>query len=505
MSFRLYNTLTRQKELFEPVTPGKAGIYVCGPTVYKESHIGHAVGPVIFDALKKYLTFKNFEVKLIINITDVDDKILIEAARLKIDPADLARQVSQSYFQALEALGVDSIDQFPRATEHIEHIIEMIQKIAERGAAYQVGGDVYFDVSKSSDYGKLSNRRSEDQLEGSRQLSGAEKRNAADFALWKAVPPDELGWDSPWGRGRPGWHIECSAMSMNYLGETFDIHGGGMDLIFPHHENEIAQSETATGKPFAKYWMHNGLTRVRTKAAGSEWKTEKMSKSLGNIKPIRELLQEYPAPVLRFFLLSTHYRRPIDFSDDAIQSVQKGLLGIYRLLDRAARITAQDVFTGRCNAARLEELAQDPADLDLKNTVLQSQLRYLEDLDDDFNTAGALSVLFDLCGALNRYIDQQNLEMYPADGKISILLEGARMLTSLGRILGLLTAPLPVQSPEQDALAGQLMNVLIDLRAEAKKSKNFALADSIRDKLKALHITLEDRPGGKTLWLRENP
>jgi cysteinyl-tRNA synthetase len=502
MSFQLYSTLTNRKELFEPVAAGKVGIYVCGPTVYKESHIGHAVGPVIFDALKKYLTHKDYQVTLAINITDVDDKILNEAKERGIDPNELAKEVSESYFAAMAQLGVNSVDYYPRATDHIAEIIRIIQRLGENGAAYAVDGDVYFDITQSKDYGKLSNRPVEDQREGTRQLSGTGKRHGGDFALWKGVGAEEMGWESPWGRGRPGWHIECSAMSMKFLGETFDIHGGGMDLIFPHHENEIAQSETATGKPFAKYWMHNGLTRVRTKAAGSEWKAEKMSKSLGNIRTLRELLSRYPGPILRLFLLSTHYRRPIDFSDEAIAAVQKGAMSLYRTLERAGRICGEDVYRAACNIGAMEGAAKTEADKALKEEVIQSQLRYLESLDDDFNTAGAIAVLHDLCGAINRYIDSEHLETQknqPAE-RMALVRESARMVTTLGRILGLLEGPLP--EGKGDDLSGKLMEILIEVRRLARKEKQFALSDAIRDQLKQIHIVLEDRPDGSTTWQR---
>jgi len=496
MSLRLYNTLTRQKEIFEPVTPGKVGIYLCGPTVYKDSHIGHAVGPVIFDALKRYLTYKGYKVTLIINITDVDDKLIIEAASRGITVKELAEEVSAGYFESMKALGVTSVDIYPRATEHIGDIINIIQKLGENNAAYVADGDVYFDISKCKDYGKLSNRSSEDQLQGSRELAGSGKRNAGDFALWKKAGEDEIGWDSPWGKGRPGWHIECSAMSMKYLGETFDIHGGGLDLIFPHHENEIAQSETATCKCFAKYWMHNGLTRVKTKASSGQWKSEKMSKSLGNIKPLREMLSEYPAQYTRFFLLSTHYRRPIDFSEDSMAAVQKGVKNLYRLLERIERIGGGDLYAADCDARQMSELARNEADKELVETVLQSRLRYLEMLDDDFNTAGAIAVLHELCNTINRYIDKQQLEIKKSDYIKQLILESGRMLTSLGQILGLLQEPLAKEDAGDNELAGQLMELLLELRGQARADKNFALSDAIRDKLAKLNITIEDRPDG---------
>ncbi len=499
MALRLYNTLSREKEIFEPVEPGKVGIYVCGPTVYKDSHIGHAVGPVIFDALKKYMVFKGYDVKLVINITDVDDKLIIESKARNISMDELAAEVSAGYFKSMEKLGVNSIDLYPRATEHIEEIINMIQKLAENNAAYAVDGDVYCDIGQCKDYGKLSGRRSEDQKEGSRKLAGSDKRNAGDFALWKKAEEGEIGWESPWGYGRPGWHIECSAMSMKYLGETFDIHGGGLDLIFPHHENEIAQSETATGKTFAKYWMHNGLTRMKTKSASGQWQDEKMSKSLGNIKPLKEILETYQPQCIRFFLLSTHYRRPIDFSEESIEASKKGLMNIYRTLERLERFEGDnDLYGVKGNIKKMSDSLDGEADTELFDAVGQGHLRYLEALDDDFNTAGAIAVLHELSSAINRYADKQQLEMQGSDHGRMMAIESGRVMCWLGQIIGLLEGPLS-KDDGGDELGGKLMEVFIELRAEARKEKNFALADAIRDKLKALDIVIEDRPDG-AIW-----
>ena len=499
MALRLYHTLTKQKEEFKPVESGKVGIYLCGPTVYKDSHIGHAVGPVIFDALKKFLTHSGYEVTFVVNITDVDDKLIIEAKEQGIEIAQLAQRVSEGYFEAMDQLGVDSIDHYPRATEHIAEIIALVERLAEQGAAYVVDGDVYFDITACRDYGKLSHRRLEDQVEGSRDLAGGAKRNSADFALWKSAGSDELGWDSPWGRGRPGWHIECSAMSMKYLGETFDIHGGGMDLVFPHHENEIAQSETATGKVFAECWMHNGLTRVKTKSTSGEWQTEKMSKSLGNVMGLKEVIAEFSGPVIRFFLLSTHYRRPIDFSEESIKAVQKGMMGIYRLLERVGRLSGEDVYIGEVDDLDMSA-SGDGAVGEFAGELKKGRSRYLEALDDDFNTAGAISVLFDLCGTVNRYVDEQKLESQPDERAVALAVAGARLVTSLGRVLGMLTGPFDMGGSNE--LTEQLMQLLIELRKEARRDRNFALADAVRDKLAALDIVLEDRPDG-TIWRQE--
>src|SRR3954468_23157190 len=340
MSLRVYNTLTGTKELFEPVKPGHVGIYLCGPTVYKPPHIGHMVGPVIFDAIKRYLTFKGFKVTWIVNITDVEDKLIDASIKTGRSVQDLAEQYTKEYHEALDSLGVEGIDRFPKASEHMPEIIGICQRLIERGIAYATDGNVWFDVTKDADYGKLSHRRPEDQESGTRELAGRGKRNPADFALWKAAKPGEPQWDSPWGKGRPGWHIECSAMSMKYLGETFDIHGGGMDLLFPHHENELAQSESATGTRFVKYWLHNGLTKMKTKLAGGEVRDEKMSGSLGNVVAARELVEKHGAELVRYMLLMTHYRRPIDFSDDVMVSARKGLSTFQRLFERVDRLGA---------------------------------------------------------------------------------------------------------------------------------------------------------------------
>ena len=293
MSLRVYNSLTRQKEPFQPVHEGKVGIYLCGPTVYKSPHIGHMVGPVIFDAIKRFLVYRGYEVNWIVNITDVDDKLIEKAGELGTSMQALAEKHTKEYHEVLRDLGVDQIDRFPKATEHMAEIIRITSELVEKGFAYPADGNVWFDVTRDADYGKLTNRRVEDQESGARATEGTGKRNPADFALWKAAKPGEPAWDSPWGKGRPGWHIECSAMSMKYLGETLDIHGGGLDLQFPHHENELAQSESCTGKPFAKYWMHNGLTRIKTKAASGEWKDEKMSGSIGNVVSARQLVDQF--------------------------------------------------------------------------------------------------------------------------------------------------------------------------------------------------------------------
>ena len=482
MALRIYNTLTKRKEAFEPVKPGQVSIYLCGPTVYKESHIGHLVGPIIFDAFKRFLQYKGFKVKLVVNITDVEDKLIDQAKIEGIPIPELAERITDMYFDSLRKLDAyDSVDEFPRATENISEIIEMVQGLIGKGLAYVVDSDVYYDVAKFDGYGQLSGRKREDQLAGSRQLQGKSK-SPGDFALWKESTLDEPGWDSPWGRGRPGWHIECSAMSMKYLGRTIDIHGGGQDLIFPHHENEIAQSQGYTGQCFVKYWMHNGLTRIPTKIAGGSWK--KMSKSLGNIKPISEVLSKFDGQTVRFFVLSTHYRRPIPYSDHELANAGKALSNFHQLFASVESVTNTDVYslppTSDSPPASLGKFGQE---------CLEHQQRFLDHLDDDFNTAGALGSLFDLARKT------RNLTNH-ADKSTKGLLWATSLIIQLGRLLGLFQArPSAAQVTDK-----KLVEDLIKQRDSARKNKDFQKADDIRNQLTAMGITLEDLSDGKTIW-----
>jgi cysteinyl-tRNA synthetase len=492
MALRVYNTLTREKEPFQTVQPGKVGMYVCGPTVYKPSHIGHMVGPVIFDTVKRYLTYLGYQVTLVINITDVDDKLIVQAQKQNTTVPELAERVTADYCRNLQRLGVTGIDHMPRATEYIGDIIRMIQGLIEKGFAYPASGDVYFDVTRDEDYGKLCHRDPDQLKEGARIEVSERKSNPGDFALWKGAKPGEPKWDSPWGPGRPGWHIECSAMSMRLLGQTLDIHGGGLDLQFPHHENELAQSESLTGVPFVRYWMHNGLMKTGH---------DKMSKSKGNEIVVSELLQRHPAETLRFFLLTTHYRRPIDYSEDRLEEVQRGLESFYRLFERFQRISGGSFYQlpGPPTRSTFDPRGADPAFL---AEVARHRQEFLEFMDDDFNTGGAIGSLYELRNGLNRFADGRHLEQGEADSAfLGDFHRATVVLKELSQILGIFREPQAASGAGQDRLVGGLMQLLIDLRAEARKAKNFALADQIRQRLGQLGITLEDRPGG-TDWRR---
>ncbi|MBI3833216.1 MAG: cysteine--tRNA ligase, partial [Planctomycetes bacterium] len=519
------NTLTRKKEPFEPVKSGQVGIYLCGPTVYKPSHIGHAVGPIIFDAIKRYLVFRGFKVTWVVNITDVDDKLIIEAAKQGITTQALAERVTADYLAAMKKLHVTGIDLMPKASDHIGDIVDIIQRLIDKGCAYASGGDVYFDVAKDADYGKLSNRRVEEQ-EGQRDLQSGDKRNAGDFALWKAAKaeePDEVKYDSPWGKGRPGWHIECSAMASRYLGETFDIHGGGMDLIFPHHENEIAQSESANDKPFAKYWLHNGLTRVNTKKVSKSDTSPEMVAALAKMT-LHNLLAAQSGELIRFFVLSTHYRRPIEFSDEEIESKKKGLDTFYRLFERIERVCGQSAYAaasgfpplrggtqgGAESASRDREGAGLPpfqGGITGGTSLLASACgeyasMFTQAMDEDFNTAGAIAALFEFATATNRFIEESGLDGGTAKAASGTSKQDAitatGQLIALGRLIGLFIQPPQKPSAADDGTAGKAMSVLIKIRQHLRKKKDFETADLIRTLLTEQRITLEDRADGTT-------
>ena len=519
MPIRVYNTLTRQKEDFQTVTPGKVGMYLCGPTVYKPAHIGHMVGPVIFDTVKRYLTYSGYAVKFVINITDVDDKLIVRANERGTTVEKLAREMTQDYFDNLATMGVNSVDLFPYATEHIPEMLAIIQKLIDKGFAYPLEGDVYFEVSKDKNYGALSRRKIEDVLAGTRVEANDFKRHPADFALWKKSKPGEPAWDSPWGQGRPGWHIECSAMSSKYLGDTLDIHGGGLDLMFPHHENELAQSECCSGVTFARYWMHNGLMQAgktagkvggghdRTGDAPPDKEAQEAGKLAGSkgAASVKELFAKHTPETIRFFLLQTHYRSPIDFSEEGIAATEKSLEGFYRLFETFERITGRSFYQLAAPAVRTQTTAipQEPARLAGEISALRD--RWFDAMDDDFNTGGAVGVLFELRTAINNLISEQKLESTgkTSDGALAALTASITLFKELANLLGVFVNPLPKKAAgADDAFVNELMGLVIELRAEARSAKNWPMSDKIRDRLSQLKVVVEDRPDGAT-WKRQ--
>ena len=509
----VYNTLSKRKERFATVKPGHVGMYLCGPTVYKPSHIGHMVGPVIFDTVKRYLQYSGWTVTWVVNITDVDDKIIAESIARGTSMQAVAEEMTADYLANLASLGVTGIDTMPKATEHIGTIIAFIEGLLARDLAYASDGDVYFDVLKDADYGKLTNR-SVESMQGEGGSTAERKRSAADFALWKRAKPGEPAWDSPWGPGRPGWHIECSAMARAILGEHFDIHGGGLDLVFPHHENEIAQSESLHDCPMATYWMHNGLMQAsgaagkvggRPRAVGesaldavAEQTATKISKSTG-AQPFKQLLERHRPEAVRVLLLSTHYRSPIHFGDEPLGESARAMEAFERLFARSERLTGGSFYALPARNRRQGDAAVAAAG----EEVVALRTKFLEAMDDDFNTAGGIATLFDLVRVINRFIDQQGLEKQATlTGKATLdaMLHVLRELTST---LGLfLTKPQAAAGGADEALVAKLMELVIEIRARARAGKDFATADIVRTKLTEAGIVLEDRPDG-TLWSRK--
>lgn len=532
MALRVYNTLTRTKEDFQTVEPGKVSMYLCGPTVYKPSHIGHMVGPVIFDTVKKYLVYAGYSVKFVINITDVDDKLIVKAAEKGMTVKALADQMTADYFDNLKLMGVDSIDHFPYATDHIGDMLEMIQKLIDKGHAYPLNGDVYFAVETDHDYGKLSNRSITQMLAGTRVEANDTKRNPADFALWKSSKPGEPAWDSPWGPGRPGWHIECSAMSAKILGESIDIHGGGLDLMFPHHENELAQSECCSGKPFARYWLHNGLMQsgkgtgkvggghskagdapaveqTFLSASGSPSSADdptaqiagKLAGSAGAESVKTAVFAHHAPEAVRFFLLSTHYRSPIDFSIENIAATEKSLEGFYRLFETVERLTGVSFYTLEAPTKKVHATSLDGLPTEFAAALGEQRTKFLEAMDDDFSSGGATASLFELRRILNSFINDKKLEAGGADADKAALVAGLTLLKELTNILGVLQTAPAKQSGADDELASGLMALILDIRADARTNKNWPVADKIRNALKTLNVVVEDSPSGAR-WTR---
>ena len=465
----VYNTLTNKKEPFVPLKEGKVSMYVCGPTTYNYIHLGNARPIVVFDTIRRYLTYLGYEVTYIQNFTDVDDKIIKRAHEENDDPIKLAARYIDEFYKDTEALNVLEATKNPKVSEHIKEIIDFVQGLIDKGYAYELDGDVYFSVRKDENYGKLSGRDLDDLKAGARVDVDTRKQDPLDFALWKKAKEGEPSWSSPWGEGRPGWHIECSAMSLKYLGEQFDIHGGGQDLIFPHHENEIAQTECLTGKNMAKYWLHNGFITINK---------EKMSKSLGNFFLLREILEKFDSQTVRFYLLSVHYRSPLDFDDEKLKVAQKGL--------ERLRNAAQSLAEKLPNAA-------EGSDEDFEQKAARARADSESAMDDDFNTALAQGVLFDLVREINIYLKGEIK-------KTSAVL-AEQTLLELAGILGL-----DLSSKEEnradDSLQNQLMELIIEIRKEARISKQYKLADYIRDRLGEMGIVLEDSAQG-TAWKRK--
>ncbi len=485
MGLKVYNTLTRKKEDFEPVEPGAVKMYVCGVTVYDMCHIGHARSIVLFDVIYRYLQFKGYEVTYVRNFTDVDDKIIKRANELGEDWASVARRYIGEFYTDMDALGVLRPTIEPKATEHIGQIEDLVGKLIETGHAYQKGGDVVYDVESFLGYGKLSGKRIEDLVSGSRVEVDSTKRNPLDFTLWKEAKPGEPSWESPWGAGRPGWHIECSAMSMTYLGESFDIHGGGADLTFPHHENEIAQSEGATGKPFVKYWIHNGFVNIRS---------EKMSKSLGNVLNIRDILQKVHPEALRLFLLSSHYRSPLDYTDSSIYEASAALERLYGALE-----SLDQLIDMNGQATEIPESLQD------------IKKKFSGFMDDDFNTPRCLAVLFEAARTINRISSEakESPDVVPNSGLLRAVKDEMTMISR--DLLGILSltpqeffGQIRSLGLQEVDLSPEEIQAMIDERAQARAAKDFAKADEIRDRLAEKGIALEDGPEGTTWKVKES-
>lgn len=464
MTLKLYNTLSRAKEEFRPVEAGKVRMYVCGPTVYDYIHIGNARPLIFFDVARRYLEYLGYEVNYVVNFTDVDDKLIRRAEEAKASVPELAEKFIAAYLEDARALGVHEAVN-PRVTENMDEIVAFIAGLVDKGAAYEKGGDVYFRTAEFPDYGKLSHQNLDDLQYGIRVEVDERKESPQDFVLWKAAKPGEIRWPSPWGEGRPGWHIECSAMAEKYLGKTIDIHGGGQDLTFPHHECEVAQSEALHGEPLANYWLHNGYLNINN---------EKMSKSLGNGLNVRDMLKETSPQAFRFFMLSTHYRNPLNFNGDTLRQAESGVERLNNSVDNARY--------------RLQGAAEGKADAAVVTAVEKAKEQFALRMNDDFNTADAITAMFDLAAETNRYLNQESVTR----ATLTLLLEA---FESMDTVLGLLKTG-------SDELLDEEVDRLIEERAEARKAKNWARADEIRNLLTEQGILLEDTPQGLR-WRRK--
>ena len=461
MGLRIFNTLSHKKEEFETIEPNKVRMYVCGPTVYDKAHVGHAMSALVFDIIRRYLQYRGYEVRHVMNYTDVDDKIIKRANSLKVDPFNLAQKYINQFDAHLSDLNILPATLNPRATTEMEHILEMIKGLIAKDYAYAVEGDVYFRVNKLKGYGKLSGRKLEDMKAGARIGVDERKENPMDFALWKSAKPDEPFWQSPWGKGRPGWHIECSAMSANHLGEQIDIHGGGNDLIFPHHENEIAQSEALTEKQFSRYWIHNGMLQLSG---------EKMSKSVGNLVSIEEFLSKHKGDALRMMVLNSGYRNPLTFNEEVIGQAEKA----YERLESGLKPAVKE-------AAGLADDGKNVITVQMEKT----KAGFEKAMDDDFNSAGALGNLFDLVRVINQARADEASDEDLKDAQL--------ILRSLTDVLGLTLGARGGDHP-----ADAFIDLLIEIRSEIRENKMWELSDDIRDKLAALGVQVEDSQSGST-------
>ncbi|HNU94920.1 MAG TPA: cysteine--tRNA ligase, partial [Bacillota bacterium] len=519
MAIRIYNTQSRRKEDFVPVSQGKVGMYSCGPTVYDYFHIGNARAFVVPDVIRRYLQYRGYEVTLVQNITDIDDKIIRRAAERGVPTDDVVSQYTQAFIDDRNALGIKAPDIQPRATLHVAEMIEIISKLVQNGLAYERDGDVYYDVSEFAEYGRLSNQNIDDLVAGARVDVGEAKDDALDFTLWKAAKPGEPSWQSPWGPGRPGWHIECSAMSTKYLGLTFDIHTGGVDLVFPHHENEVAQSHGANGMPPVKYWVHNGFINIDG---------QRMGKSLGNFRTVRDILKQYPGKVVRYFLISNHYRKPINFSDEELRMCAKALgrledavsnalfalgvgagvgAGVGLAETQGSELPAWDELrrlaaSGPCAKAAVQKLDAAAA---------AAKAQFEESMDDDFNTAGAIAALHELATAINTFVNQDmHGQGQAADAERSAVARAVLAMMELGDVVGIVepesvtakrTAGAQADEGALDggdagASADRLIQLLLDVRAEVRAAKLYQVSDMIRDRLGELGVVVEDTRDG---------
>ncbi len=501
MAIKIYNSITRKKETFTPVEKGKVKMYVCGMTVYSDAHIGHARTYFAFDVIRRYFEYKKFKVTYIQNITDVDDKIIAAANKEGVDALDYSRRFTEKCLADLDKLGIRRADLYPKASETIPDMIEMIKQIIKKGYAYETDGDVYFSVEKFKDYGKLSGQNLDDLMTGARIEPDEKKHNSLDFALWKSAKPGEPSWNSPWGKGRPGWHIECSSMSSKFLGLPFDIHGGGMDLRFPHHENEIAQAEAATDKKFANYWMHIGLLTVDG---------EKMSKSIGNIINVKDLLEKWHPEVVRLFYAQAHYRSPPDFSEKGLKNAEKGLIRIHRLKEKLEELSSNKIVKA------IEKKSLSSEDKKYFDIIEKFKNDFEKAMDDDFNTPQAVSTIFDFVNKSNSYIEKSS------NPNKDLCAYSLHVLKMLGNVLTLFQPDfykkdekkadilfekvkrvfLKYKRFENNYTFEEVMNILLNIREDARNNKDWKTADNIRNELEKIGLEIQDTADGP-VWRKK--